>query len=201
VVGLAVGLPFAHGIAQLFMAAALGSLLTMLYVGWELGGDVHSLTWRWGQFGEQETEDTLRTLDDRWQVIHDLPRERGNWDHVVVGPAGVFLLETKSYRAAGFVKADRLHFGRTSSFKGRDFARAAKALYWALDARQRSFITPIVVIWGEFAQRHVEENGVFYIAGDSLAEWLQRQEPKLSPSRVEDLAAAIEHLRMRATQT
>lgn len=195
IVGLAAGLPFTHGYGELFMAAGLGSLLTMLYVGWELGGDIHSLTWRWGQFGEEETEDALKALDHRWRVIHDLPRGRRNWDHVVVGPAGVFLLETKNYRAAAVVKNDRLAFGRTTSFKGGDFAREAKALYWALDARQRTIVTPVVVIWGEFEQDLVKDDRVVYVSGASLGAWLESLPPKLPPSRVAELADAVERLR------
>jgi hypothetical protein len=73
--GLSAGLPFASGGAQLAMAVALGSALTTLYVGWQVGGDVRSLSWVWGQVGEDQTEDALKPLeDDGWRVVHD-----GGW--------------------------------------------------------------------------------------------------------------------------
>jgi len=35
---------------------------------------------------------------DGWQVIHDVSFGRGNIDHIVVGPGGLFTVETKSRR-------------------------------------------------------------------------------------------------------
>lgn len=47
--------------------------------------------WKDGAVGEQWTGKALRPLVARgWVVLHDLPGERGNFDHVVVGPGGVF---------------------------------------------------------------------------------------------------------------
>jgi hypothetical protein len=55
------------------LAVALGSALTTLDFGWELGGDVHSPTSRWRQSSERETEDALRPLErDGWRTIHDI---------------------------------------------------------------------------------------------------------------------------------
>ena len=168
----------------------------LLIIVWEIGGDVHSLTWLWGQVGEQQTEDALRDLDERWKTIHDLPRTWGNWDHVVVGPAGIFLLETKAYRARAVVKDDGLHLGRTV-FNGRTFRGAAKSLYEALPDGRKSFVQPVVVIWGEFAEDRQQDNGVIYLSGRSLAAWISSQPGKLSISRVAELADAVEGLRRR----
>src|SRR2546426_1031800 len=63
VIALGVGLIFTRGVGQLLLAAALGSLLTALYVGWQLGADVRSLTWVWGHVGEQQTEAVLKPLE------------------------------------------------------------------------------------------------------------------------------------------
>ena len=194
IVALGVVLPFTHGWSQLVFAAFLGAMVMLLVVAWEMGGDVHSLSWRWGQFGEQDTEDALDALDGRWRMIHDVPRERGNWDHVVVGPGGVFMLETKAYRAAAVVKDDRLYLGRTI-VNGGALRFSAKSLSGALPNSTSPWVQPVVVIWGEFAQHRHEENGVTYLAGSSLSEWLSEQPAKLSASRVEELARAVERLR------
>jgi hypothetical protein len=194
IVGMVVVLPFIHGLVQLVLAGCLGATLMMLVVAWEVGGDVHSLSWRWGQFGEQETEDALKALDDRWRVLHDLPRERGNWDHVVVGPGGVFMLETKDYRAPAIVKDDKLHLGRFV-LNGGTLRFSAKSLSEALQNSTSPWVQPVVVIWGEFAQQLHEENGIVYLSGSRLAEWIDEQPAKLSVSRVEELAASVEQLR------
>lgn len=56
---------------------------------------------RLGLEGERAVADTLAALaEDGYQVFHDLPSQRGdgNIDHVLVGPAGVFVIETKTRR-------------------------------------------------------------------------------------------------------
>jgi len=71
-----------------------GALVTVAVVGW-LVGDVHALTWAWGAVGERDTAAMLDDLGSDWQCVHDLRHEYGNWDHVLVGPPGVFVLDTK----------------------------------------------------------------------------------------------------------
>lgn len=50
--------------------------------------------------GEQRTAAHLADLDDRHTVLHDLamPDGRGNIDHLVLGPAGVFVIESQKYK-------------------------------------------------------------------------------------------------------
>ena len=62
----------------------------------------HVERWRIGAEGEKATARKLRPLLDRgWTLLNDLDTEHGNLDHVLVGPAGVFMLESK--RLAGRV--------------------------------------------------------------------------------------------------
>ena len=185
-----------HGTPQLISASLLGSMLTLALVGWMIGGDAHSLPWLWGQVGEQQTEEALKVLGATWCVVHDVPRDRGNWDHVAVGPSGVFLLETKSYRARAVASNDQLSIGR-SVFKGSSFRLAAKHLGAALRPllQRPPWIQPVVVIWGEFPQGQCEENGVVYLAGPALAGWLGAQPPRSGSFGVSVLAAALEDLR------
>src|SRR5437868_4847034 len=75
----------------LIFAGVAGAIVMLCVVGWVVG-DVYSLPWMWGAIGERQTADALNGLDDSWRCEHDIPRARGNWDHVLVGPPGVFLL-------------------------------------------------------------------------------------------------------------
>jgi hypothetical protein len=56
--------------------------------------------WRRGAKGEQRTARRLRRLGRGWSVFHDLaiPGSRANADHLVIGPPGVFLIDSKHYR-------------------------------------------------------------------------------------------------------
>jgi hypothetical protein len=60
--------------------------------------------WDQGAEGEEVVGGILESLvADGWQVIHDVSFGRGNIDHVVVGPGGIYTVETKSRRAAVLV--------------------------------------------------------------------------------------------------
>ncbi|HET8956428.1 MAG TPA: nuclease-related domain-containing protein [Solirubrobacterales bacterium] len=55
--------------------------------------------WSQGAEGEEVVGAVLEGLvADGWQVIHDVSFGRGNIDHVVVGPGGLYTVETKSRR-------------------------------------------------------------------------------------------------------
>jgi Nuclease-related domain len=61
-----------------------------------------------GAMAEEQVGALLDSLaDERWQVIHDATLGRGNVDHIVIGPPGVFTIETKSH--AGPIRVGRLH--------------------------------------------------------------------------------------------
>ena len=56
--------------------------------------------WQKGMIGEKQVVEALTLLDNDYVLINDviLPHRRGNIDHVLVGPNGTFVIETKSYR-------------------------------------------------------------------------------------------------------
>jgi hypothetical protein len=56
--------------------------------------------WERGAEGEVAVARALEVLPDDWIVLHDLPwpgRPRANLDHVVIGPAGVFVVDAKNW--------------------------------------------------------------------------------------------------------
>ena len=55
-----------------------------------------------GIMGEIEVEKALKALDDSYVIINNvrLPNGNGNIDHVVVGPTGIFAIETKNIRGS-----------------------------------------------------------------------------------------------------
>lgn len=59
-----------------------------------------AIAYRKGAEGEGLTADDLSNLPDTYSVFHDLthPSIGGNIDHIVVGPTGVFALETKNWK-------------------------------------------------------------------------------------------------------
>jgi hypothetical protein len=83
-----------------FAGCITGGLFTM----WVVARDTppsYIENWQLGGWGEERTEKALRPLErEGWQVHHDLAATYGdgNLDHVVIGPGGVFLLDSKWWR-------------------------------------------------------------------------------------------------------
>jgi hypothetical protein len=67
-----------------------------------------TLAWRRGATGERRTARLLAPLERRgWAVLHDLaiPGTQANIDHLVIGPGGVLVIDSKQYR--GRLRVDR----------------------------------------------------------------------------------------------
>jgi len=63
------------------------------------------MTWRKGALGEYEVGAELERLSDSYVVFNDVNTEEfGNFDHIVVGPPGIFALETKNW--TGLIDTD-----------------------------------------------------------------------------------------------
>ena len=99
--------------------AQFGSLIGGVALA--LSGEPQSTrAWERGSIGEQKLAEALVGVDDLI-VLHDrrVPRTRGNIDHIVIAPAGVFVVDAKRYeglirirdRGGLFSRDDRLYVG------------------------------------------------------------------------------------------
>lgn len=127
-----------------------------------------------GAYAETLTHQELRGLERAgWLVIDAVPLQlhRGDADHVIVGQAGVFVLETKwsgtRWSTASFM-------GSRLTTAAHQAARAAHNVGLRLVAeRLRVPVHPVVVTWGESSLTvgHVVGD-VPVVPGESLREWL-----------------------------
>lgn len=177
-----------------FAGAVTGGLL--MVAAYTLGDPPQYIAkWRLGAEGERRTAKALRPLLRKgWTVTHDVQRAHENFDHVLVGPPGVFLLETKV--RAGTVSFEEgvltIHYPDdpeevvalprlAAQMRGR--ARDLRATHRFEDG-VRQWVTPVVVLWAEFPERCVELDGITYIRGDELVGWL-RSLPSANVARPE----------------
>ena len=73
-----------------------------------------------GWIAEQVTGQQLnRLVAQGCLVLHDLPAEVGNIDHVVIAPRGVYAVETKSFRKPKGVTDDPKHPGHQVRYDGK----------------------------------------------------------------------------------
>jgi hypothetical protein len=109
------------GVLGSLLAPRLGLLLGGLgavVAGWVLRfrPSPEAIAWRHGAAGERRTARLLGPLKRHgWAILHDLavPGSRANIDHLVIGPGGVFVVDSKLYR--GRLRLDlsgRLWHGR-----------------------------------------------------------------------------------------
>jgi hypothetical protein len=84
------------GIAAFFLAATIMAAIAYRKLR-SLSNNFRK--YRLGFQGERYVAEELNLLMlDRYHVFHDVPFEKFNIDHVVVGPSGVFAVETKAKR-------------------------------------------------------------------------------------------------------
>ena len=156
--------------------------------------------WQSGAWGEVATAKTLRQVErEGWVVLHDLRAGRGNVDHIVVGPGGVFLLDSKRWGGTVEVGPDGITVRRPDdpdlSYRhpgGGHLLSLARQTHERVlaGARIRIWVTPVMVLWSEFPQRVVRDRCV-YVHGAELVDWLRAQQQTIAPNRVEQIATAV----------
>lgn len=162
----------------------------------------HIERWRLGAEGERRTAKALRPLTRRgWTLVNDVQTERGNIDHILVGPAGVFLLETKNL--GGIVSVERGVLAvrwREDPDHGYEAPRVgprARALAAQLAERLTGsgmpnvWVQPIVVVWGDFPQGSIQSGGVAWVAGKRLAGVLAARPTAVSAEQAAEITAVV----------
>jgi Nuclease-related domain len=186
-----VGVFVADGTLQIVAAWTAGFAMAVATAGWLMGGHVSSLPWMLGAAGEQQTAAQLARLSDTWHVVHDVQDGRGNWDHVAIGPPGVFLIDSKWFNGEARVEDDVLRSGRIRE-RGAKYRGQAVRLKEALERETAiaPWVQAVVAVWGEFPQGVVEENRVVYLDASDLTGWLETRAPSLTSDRLERLAGS-----------
>jgi len=120
--------------------AQLGDLIGGVALA--LNGEPQSIrAWQRGSVGEKKLGDMLAGIEGL-VVLHDrrVPKTRGNIDHLVIAPAGVFVVDAKRYagliqiriRGGLFNRDERLYVG------GRDCSQLAANMGWQILAVQQA---------------------------------------------------------------
>jgi len=113
----------------------------------------------------EEKVGALLDVVEGWHVLHDVDLGRGNVDHLVVGPGGIFAIETKSWR--GYFDPDRFDWGWW-----RQAYRQAKTVERMIERR----VQPIVVVCGAHTKHAVTgRRGVTVLPERLIAGHLERK--------------------------
>jgi Nuclease-related domain len=148
-VAATIGIGASGGLLGSLLAPRLGLVvgaLAAVVAGWGLRfkPSPEAAAWRRGAAGERRTARLLAVLERHgWAVLHDLaiPRSQANIDHLVIGPGGVFVIDSKQYR--GRLQLDpsgRLWHGRYP------LAPALRAVSFEADQAALVLTDPDVVV-------------------------------------------------------
>ena len=128
-----------------------------------------------GARGEEHVGELLDGLSESWRVIHDASLGHGNVDHIAIGPAGVFTVETKSH--PGPVHVRRLH----GAIIGQAQAQA-RAMEQVTGLR----VQPLVVFSRAWVDRPMaRRKGVRVVPARMLLGFLAKQPTTLTRGQVE----------------
>ena len=157
-----------------------------------------SRPWYSGAMGERQVAARLAQLPEGWTVLHSLPLGRGgaDVDHLVVGPAGVFTVNTKHHVDASVWVAGRtvLVAGQRQPYAARSEAEGRRVDRIVADVvADAPAVRPLVVVVG--AKRLTVKAGpvaVTVLRAEHLRRWILAQPQRLTPAQVQRLVARLE---------
>lgn len=197
--------------------AAVAILTTLAGISWSLWKTLKILrtisTTRRGLEGELATAQLLTPLlAEGWQLFHDLPMKRGNVDHVLIGPTGVYAIETK-YRSKrlslkGKEGAQAEYDGNSIRFAGganehlpvQQAQAVANELSKWLHGKlgEPVNVVPVVALPGWFVKTTQKPgNGQAYVINPKVHYLFQKRPAQIQQSTQLRVAAALRELAIR----
>lgn len=157
-------------------------------------------TWKLGENGEQYVgqilESEMRPLG--YDVFHDIQIEKAgrkmNIDHVLVGPNGVYLVETKTWRKPE-KGSPEIEFKNGILYKAgakvddkpirevRGLAKEASRLFHDITGRNY-YVKPILVFAGWYHRANMtHDSPILFLNEKRISSFLPRHAPKTVPSK------------------
>jgi hypothetical protein len=174
-----------HKAIELRQAAPVKSILAHV-----LGVQRDERHWRVGADGEEEVAWRLRKLGEGWRVLHAVPvgQKGADIDHVVIGPPGVFTLNTKNHKGNRVNVNEKCVYvnGQWTDYlrNSRHEVQRASRLLTAASGSAVDVVGVIVVIAAQFTVKS-EPPDVRIVGRKSVAKWLASLPTVLAPERVE----------------
>jgi hypothetical protein len=155
-----------------------------------------------GLDSEREVTDALEQLRDRgYRVFHDIPGPGFTAEHLLVGPQGLFLVQsrtrTKPARGVGRIRYD----GETLTVAGqggdRDPIQQAMAqARWVADlvsdsSGRNCFVRPVMLFPGWFVERLTKTTSVWVLNPKMLPVVVDREPARLGPEDIQLIASHV----------
>ncbi|MHB1538067.1 MAG: hypothetical protein ACYCUM_06215 [Solirubrobacteraceae bacterium] len=150
----------------------------------------------------QRTERVLRKLPERdWRIV--TRPGGGRVEHVVIGPAGVFAIQSAQPAGVGAARVKDgmlwLRSGgdpraeRAGGTIHREALDAARALHKAIRTRtgRGPLVQPVVVLWCDFPQAIAESDRIAFVRGRDLLAWIVHRPARLEVRGRDEIAEAV----------
>jgi hypothetical protein len=159
----------------------------------------HVDAWDKGASGEVEIGLALQGLGPEFVVLHDrkIPGSRANIDHLVVGPCGIFVVETKNVTGRVTVERGELRVsGRRRAYAEQAWkeAGAVQAVAATQCAALGLDVTPLLCFTTRaelpWRRASIEDVPILYPKG--VVATIRERPARLAPSQVAELAQHLE---------
>lgn len=172
-------------------------VVDLIFVIWSLvAGLRHVERFFKGARGEEKVSGVLGRLPDAYHIFNDFTSGRHHVDHVVVGPGGVFAIETKFWQGRvtvedGCVLLDGQLPNRSPlaqvTREARIVAETLGKLGW------KGVVTPVLVFASDtFAAHRADLNGTVVINSNELKESFDTDRVVISPAELGRLVGLME---------
>ncbi|MCJ7443749.1 MAG: NERD domain-containing protein [Methanotrichaceae archaeon] len=166
-----------------------------------------------GKFGEDLVVDALMNLDDAHYMVNDIviPPSKGNIDHMIVSPNGIFAIETKNWKGEYVCQGDDWSEHRRRGLTSKDYIvkspskqikRNAYNLSQIIEEdfynnRFKAWVNPIVVFTDPSVNLKLYDPTVQILRLDELVNHIlsTKSYNELPSSEIESLANFIASLR------
>jgi hypothetical protein len=157
-------------------------------------------SWFKGALGEREIARVLETLGSEWMVLHAVPIGAGasDIDHVVLGPGGVFTVNTKNHSGRDvWVGGGSFIVGgtRTSHMRNARFEGDRAGAMLSRAAEMPIAVQPLIVVQCRTLRFGKKRPDVVTLRSSELRRWLLRLPRVLSAEAVTYLGPLAEERR------
>lgn len=172
-------------------------LMSMLWIVWSLMAGLRRVERFFkGARGEEKVSGILESLPDTYHVFNDFSAGRNHVDHVVVGPSGVFSVETKCWKGRVTIEdgcilldgqlPDRSPLAQTEK-EARQVRSALAAAGWT------GTVTPVLAFASNsFSAHRAVFNGTIIINANELKSSFETNRVIIPPAELDRLVSLME---------
>jgi Nuclease-related domain len=178
------------------------AFLICTWAGWQVRRTLQkSKSLKLGLSGERAVAQYLARFNQDFRIFHDVPIGDANIDHLMVGPKGIYTIETKTISKPSHGNANITIVGDDIHVMGKPMERnpiiQAKAqANWIknflADSQFKANVQPVVVFPGWYVERFdIKAVGVWILEPKALDAFLDKQPDVLNLDQSKAIASAL----------